>query len=89
MGSATLPRNFQKVLTCVSPSWACHLLLPSPPWDRWLQVTARSLAGPHVSVAFRAVAALTGGPRGEGRVRVTLPPATNPRAFLRLSPLSS
>ncbi|XP_058566220.1 post-GPI attachment to proteins factor 6 isoform X2 [Neofelis nebulosa] len=59
VGSATLPRNFQKVLTCVSPSWACHLLLPSPPWDRWLQVTARSLAGPHVSVAFRAVAALT------------------------------
>ncbi|XP_045640025.1 post-GPI attachment to proteins factor 6 isoform X2 [Ursus americanus] len=59
VGSATLPRNFQKVLTCISPTWACRLLLPSPPWDRWLQVTAKSLAGPHVSVAFRAVAGLT------------------------------
>ncbi|XP_004403139.1 PREDICTED: transmembrane protein 8A [Odobenus rosmarus divergens] len=59
VGSATLPRNFQKVLTCISPTWACHLFLPSPPGDRWLQVTAKSLAGPHVLVAFRAVAALT------------------------------
>uniref|UniRef100_A0A8C9BHH6 Post-GPI attachment to proteins 6 n=1 Tax=Phocoena sinus TaxID=42100 RepID=A0A8C9BHH6_PHOSS len=59
VGSATLPGNFQKVLTCSSPTQACHLLLPSPPWDRWLQVTAKSLAGPRVSVAFSAVAALT------------------------------
>nr|XP_021553655.1 transmembrane protein 8A [Neomonachus schauinslandi] len=59
VGSATLPRNFQKVLTCISPTWACHLFLPSPPGDRWLQVTAKSLAGPHVLVAFRAIAALT------------------------------
>ncbi|XP_041605628.1 post-GPI attachment to proteins factor 6 isoform X1 [Vulpes lagopus] len=59
VGSATLPRNFQKVLTCVSLTWSCRLLLPSPPWERWLQVTAKSLAGPHVLVAFRAVATLT------------------------------
>ncbi|XP_047569993.1 post-GPI attachment to proteins factor 6 isoform X2 [Lutra lutra] len=59
VGAATLPRNFQKVLTCVSPTGACRLLLPSPPWDRWLQVTAKSLAGPRVLVAFQAVAALT------------------------------
>ncbi|XP_066868860.1 post-GPI attachment to proteins factor 6 isoform X5 [Kogia breviceps] len=59
VGSATLPGNFQKVLTCSSPTQACRLLLPSPPWDRWLQVTAKSLAGPRVSVAFSAVAALT------------------------------
>ncbi|CAD7683327.1 unnamed protein product [Nyctereutes procyonoides] len=59
VGSATLPRNFQKVLTCISLTWSCRLLLPSPPWERWLQVTAKSLAGPHVLVAFRAVAALT------------------------------
>lgn len=66
VGSATLPRNFQKVLTCISLTWSCHLLLPSPPWERWLQVTAKSLAGPHVLVAFRAVAALTGGLCAEG-----------------------
>nr|KAF6442645.1 hypothetical protein HJG63_019566 [Rousettus aegyptiacus] len=59
VGSATLPSNFQKVLTCTGPAWVCHLLLPSPPWDRWLQVTAKSLAGPHVSVAFSAVVTLT------------------------------
>ncbi|XP_028340064.1 post-GPI attachment to proteins factor 6 isoform X5 [Physeter macrocephalus] len=59
VGSATLPGNFQKVLTCSGPTQACRLLLPSPPWDRWLQVTAKSLAGPRVSVAFSAVAALT------------------------------
>ncbi|XP_073648653.1 post-GPI attachment to proteins factor 6 isoform X7 [Tursiops truncatus] len=59
VGLATLPGNFQKVLTCSGPTQACHLLLPSPPWDRWLQVTAKSLAGPRVSVAFSAVAALT------------------------------
>ncbi|XP_045849336.1 post-GPI attachment to proteins factor 6 isoform X3 [Meles meles] len=59
VGAATLPRNFQKVLTCVGSTGACRLLLPSPPWDRWLQVTAKSLAGPRVLVAFQAVAALT------------------------------
>uniref|UniRef100_A0A8C9DTK0 Post-GPI attachment to proteins 6 n=1 Tax=Prolemur simus TaxID=1328070 RepID=A0A8C9DTK0_PROSS len=59
VGSVTLPSNFQKVLTCTSPPWPCHLLLPSPPWGRWLQVTAESLAGPHEAVAFSAVAALT------------------------------
>lgn len=74
VGSATLPSNFQKVLTCTGPAWVCHLLLPSPPWDRWLQVTAKSLAGPHVSVAFSAVVTLTGGLHREGRVGVVLPP---------------
>ncbi|XP_066239154.1 post-GPI attachment to proteins factor 6 isoform X2 [Saccopteryx leptura] len=59
VGSATLPSHFQKVLTCTGPAQACLLLLPSPPWDRWLQVTAKSLAGPHVLVAFSVVAALT------------------------------
>ncbi|XP_021563292.1 transmembrane protein 8A, partial [Carlito syrichta] len=59
VGSATLPSNFQKVLTCVNPPGPCRLLLPSPPWDRWLQVTAESLVGPHTAVAFSAVAALT------------------------------
>ncbi|XP_004751061.2 post-GPI attachment to proteins factor 6 isoform X2 [Mustela putorius furo] len=59
VGAATLPRNFQKVFMCVSPTGACRLLLPSPPWDRWLQVTAKSLAGPRVLVAFQVVAALT------------------------------
>ncbi|KAL2766671.1 post-GPI attachment to proteins factor 6 precursor [Daubentonia madagascariensis] len=59
VGSVTLPSNFQKVLTCTSPTWPCRLLLPSPPWDRWLQVTAESLAGSHEAVAFSAVAALT------------------------------
>lgn len=77
VGSATLPGNFQKVLTCSNSTQACRLLLSSPPWDRWLQVTAKSLAGPHVSVAFHAVAALTGGPRGEA----ALPPALHPRPF--------
>lgn len=66
VGSATLPSNFQKVLTCTGPAQACRLLLPSPPWDRWLQVTVKSLAGPHILVAFSAVAALTGGLHGEG-----------------------
>ncbi|XP_005224464.1 post-GPI attachment to proteins factor 6 isoform X1 [Bos indicus] len=59
VGSATLPGNFQKVLTCSDPTTACRLLLPSPPWERWLQVTAKSLAGPRVLVTFSAVAALT------------------------------
>ncbi|XP_064334323.1 post-GPI attachment to proteins factor 6 isoform X4 [Camelus dromedarius] len=59
VGSATLPGNFRKVLTCTGPTQDCRLLLPSPPWGRWLQVTAKSLAGPLVSVAFTAVAALT------------------------------
>lgn len=61
VGGATLPSNFQKVLTCTGPTLSCRLLLPSPPWSRWLQVTAESLAGPQVSVAFIAQAALTGG----------------------------
>ncbi|XP_045426263.1 post-GPI attachment to proteins factor 6 isoform X4 [Pipistrellus kuhlii] len=59
VGSATLPGNFQKVLTCTDPPQTCRLLLPSPPWDRWLQVTAKSLAGPHTLVAFSTLASLT------------------------------
>ncbi|XP_053410901.1 post-GPI attachment to proteins factor 6 isoform X2 [Nycticebus coucang] len=59
VGSVTLPNNFQKVLTCTSLTWPCRLLLPSPPWDRWLQVMAENLAGSHEAVAFSAVAALT------------------------------
>ncbi|XP_023369533.1 post-GPI attachment to proteins factor 6 isoform X2 [Otolemur garnettii] len=59
VGSVTLPNNFQKVLTCTSLAWPCRLLLPSPPWDRWLQVMAENLAGAHEAVAFSAVAALT------------------------------
>ncbi|XP_054389233.1 post-GPI attachment to proteins factor 6 isoform X3 [Pongo abelii] len=59
VGPVTLPSNFQKVLTCTGAPWPCRLLLPSPPWDRWLQVTAESLVGPLGTVVFSAVAALT------------------------------
>ncbi|XP_052614794.1 post-GPI attachment to proteins factor 6 isoform X4 [Peromyscus californicus insignis] len=59
VGASTLPRNFQKVLSCTGLTPACHLLLSSPPWGRWLQVTVESLAGPHVSVVFTAKAAFT------------------------------
>ncbi|XP_069875767.1 post-GPI attachment to proteins factor 6-like [Dipodomys merriami] len=59
VGTAALPRNFQKVLTCSSLSPSCHVLLPSPPWGRWLQVVAESLAEPPLSVAFSAEATLT------------------------------
>ncbi|XP_010618908.1 post-GPI attachment to proteins factor 6 isoform X1 [Fukomys damarensis] len=62
VGAASLPNNFQKVLTCTGPTPSCLLLLPSPPWGQWLQVTAESLAGPHVSVAFSAAATLTAEP---------------------------
>ncbi|OWK11043.1 TMEM8A, partial [Cervus elaphus hippelaphus] len=55
VGSATLPGNFQKVLTCSDPTMACRLLLPSPPWERWLQVTAKSLAGPRVLPTLAAL----------------------------------
>lgn len=67
MGSATLLSNFQKVLACPGPTGTCHLLLPSLPWGRWIQVTAKSLGGARVSVAFSIVAALTGGLCREGR----------------------
>ncbi|KAM5228396.1 post-GPI attachment to proteins factor 6 [Ctenodactylus gundi] len=59
VGAATLPSNFQKVLTCADPVAPCHLWLSSPPWGRWLQVTVENLAGPHTSVAFSAQASLT------------------------------
>jgi hypothetical protein len=59
VGVVTLPNNFQKVLTCTGPTPSCHLLLPSPPWGRWLQVMAENLAGPHLSVAFSVEATLT------------------------------
>ncbi|XP_054311206.2 post-GPI attachment to proteins factor 6 [Pongo pygmaeus] len=59
VGPVTLPSNFQKVLTCTGAPWPCRLLLPSPPWDQWLQVTAESLVGPLGTVVFSAVAALT------------------------------
>uniref|UniRef100_A0A0G2JV00 Post-GPI attachment to proteins 6 n=1 Tax=Rattus norvegicus TaxID=10116 RepID=A0A0G2JV00_RAT len=58
-GVTTLPRNFQRVLTCTGLAPFCHLLLSSPPWGRWLQVTVESLAEPHVTVGFTAKAAFT------------------------------
>ncbi|XP_037363740.1 post-GPI attachment to proteins factor 6, partial [Talpa occidentalis] len=59
VGSAALPENLQKVLVCAGPTRACGLLLPSPPWDHWLQVAVRSLAVPPAAVAFSVVATLT------------------------------
>ncbi|XP_021492879.1 post-GPI attachment to proteins factor 6 isoform X1 [Meriones unguiculatus] len=59
VGAATLPMNFQKVLICASLTPTCHLLLSSPPWGRWLQVSAESLEESHVSVVFSAKAAFT------------------------------
>ncbi|XP_004705828.1 post-GPI attachment to proteins factor 6 [Echinops telfairi] len=59
VGSATLPGDFQRVLSCSGHPQSCHLRLRSPPWERWLQVTAESLAGPRVLVAFSVVATLT------------------------------
>ncbi|XP_023413355.1 post-GPI attachment to proteins factor 6 isoform X1 [Loxodonta africana] len=59
VGSVTLPSDFRRVLSCTGHPLPCRLLLHSPPWDRWLQVTAESLVGPHVMVAFNAVATLT------------------------------
>ncbi|XP_038183793.1 post-GPI attachment to proteins factor 6 [Arvicola amphibius] len=59
VGASTLPRNFQKVLSCTGLTPSCHLLLSTPPWGRWLQVTVESLAGPHVSVVFNVEAAFT------------------------------
>ncbi|XP_006894921.1 PREDICTED: transmembrane protein 8A [Elephantulus edwardii] len=59
VGSVTLPNDFQRVLTCDGQSQACRLLLHSPPWDRWLQVTAESLVGPKVPVTFSIIASLT------------------------------
>lgn len=61
VGATTLPRNFQRVLTCTGLAPSCHLLLSSPPWGRWLQVTFESLAEPHVTVGFTAKAVFTGG----------------------------
>ncbi|XP_007955668.2 post-GPI attachment to proteins factor 6 [Orycteropus afer afer] len=59
VGSVTLPRDFRRVLSCAGHPQPCRLLLRSPPWDRWLQVTAESLAGRRAPVAFRTVATLT------------------------------
>uniref|UniRef100_A0A494B963 Post-glycosylphosphatidylinositol attachment to proteins 6 n=1 Tax=Mus musculus TaxID=10090 RepID=A0A494B963_MOUSE len=59
VGATTLPRNFQRVLTCTGLAPSCHLLLSSPPWGRWLQVTFESLAEPHVTVGFTAKAVFT------------------------------
>lgn len=64
VGASTLPRNFQKVLSCTGLTPSCYLLLSSPPWGRWLQVTVENLAGPHVSVVFNVEAAFTGGLHG-------------------------
>ncbi|XP_076998441.1 post-GPI attachment to proteins factor 6 isoform X2 [Tamandua tetradactyla] len=58
VGSATLPSGTQKVLSCADYARPCRLWLPSPPWGRWLQVTAESLVESPIPVAFNAVAAL-------------------------------
>ncbi|MEJ1287559.1 transmembrane protein 8 (five membrane-spanning domains) [Cricetulus griseus] len=59
VGGSTLPRNFQKVLSCTGLTPSCLLLLSSPPWGQWLQMTIENLAGPHMSVVFTAKAAFT------------------------------
>ncbi|XP_015265381.1 PREDICTED: transmembrane protein 8A [Gekko japonicus] len=59
LGSATLPRSFQKVLNCTGGAFPCSLLLASPPWERWLRITVESLSGPSASLTFQLVASLT------------------------------
>lgn len=87
-GATTLPRNFQRVLTCTGLAPSCHLLLSSPPWGQWLQVTVESLAEPHVTVGFTVKASFTGGLHGRegGRGRRVL--STSPKAsgFLPAEP---
>lgn len=89
VGATTLPRNFQRVLTCTGLAPSCHLLLSSPPWGRWLQVTFESLAEPHVTVGFTAKAVFTGGLHGRGVGRGGRALSTSPRAlgFLPVEPL--
>ncbi|XP_077172372.1 post-GPI attachment to proteins factor 6 isoform X2 [Paroedura picta] len=56
LGSATLPRSFQKVLNCTGEALPCSLLLPSPPWGEWLRITVESLSGPRAKLSFRVLA---------------------------------
>lgn len=88
-GATTLPRNFQRVLTCTGLTPLCYLLLSSPPWGRWLQVTVESLAEPHVTVGFTAKAAFTGGFHGREGERGGLALCTSPKTlgFLLAEPL--
>lgn len=84
MGSATLLSNFQKVLACPGPTGTCHLLLPSLPWGRWIQVTAKSLGGP--GCPWHSASWLPSQVGCAGRAgRDVLPPALDPHASLRLS----
>ncbi|XP_060028656.1 post-GPI attachment to proteins factor 6 isoform X2 [Erinaceus europaeus] len=55
VGFTSLPRNLQKMLTCADVVGACHLRLPSPPWNQWLQVTAQNMAEARLQVVFSVV----------------------------------
>uniref|UniRef100_A0ACB8FJ89 Uncharacterized protein n=1 Tax=Sphaerodactylus townsendi TaxID=933632 RepID=A0ACB8FJ89_9SAUR len=52
LGSATLPRSFQKVLNCTGEA-PCSLLLASVPWQKWLRITVKSLSSAGASVSFQ------------------------------------
>ncbi|XP_044289309.1 post-GPI attachment to proteins factor 6 isoform X1 [Varanus komodoensis] len=56
LGSATLSRSSQEVLTCTG---ACSLRLASPPWEKWLQITVESLHGPNTSTSLEMAASFT------------------------------
>ncbi|XP_060116647.1 post-GPI attachment to proteins factor 6 [Heteronotia binoei] len=60
LGSATLPRSFQKVLNCTGgEAFPCSLLLASPPWEKWLRITVESLSGPRARLSFQMEASFT------------------------------
>uniref|UniRef100_A0A8D0DJ93 Post-GPI attachment to proteins 6 n=1 Tax=Salvator merianae TaxID=96440 RepID=A0A8D0DJ93_SALMN len=56
LGSATLLPSSQKVLNCTGP---CRLLLSSPPWEKWLQITVESLSGARADVALEVTTSIT------------------------------
>lgn len=61
VGFTSLPRNLQKMITCADVVGACHLRLPSPPWNQWLQVTAQNVAEARLQVVFSVVVTFSSG----------------------------
>ncbi|XP_029432619.1 post-GPI attachment to proteins factor 6 [Rhinatrema bivittatum] len=59
LGSVTLPQSYQQTVDCTGKT-NCSVVLTSPPWDRWLQVTIESNCNRNTSVTYEVTASLTG-----------------------------
>ncbi|XP_006001515.1 post-GPI attachment to proteins factor 6 isoform X2 [Latimeria chalumnae] len=58
LGPGMLPQSYQKVVNCMGRT-ECNIELASPPWEKWVQITVKSIATKNFTTTFEIEGTLT------------------------------